>query len=455
MVLQIRIGPGKFEAHNRKFTHPFDGFSKLHSFKIGEDSKTRIRFSSRFLETDYYKESELNHNDHPIFYFGDVEPALTTFQTISALHHGCDNPAVNVLHFGSETYAMGDLWEGYRFDKATLNNATRVRPEVDLPGFYKYFEIMSSAHPLPEYGTGSMITTGNIDSPVPGLSSMINLLRMDEFDKRKIIATIPVDRAPYMHSFGLTKNYAILFADPVYIDVFTVLRYATVTKALEFHADQNTTVYVVSLKDGEIVQTSTTPGLFHAHHINAYELGNEIYIDVVTYPNMDIFLDVKANNMENVDQLSDIFPELITYVIDIEHGNMRQLPNHPGNAVSSTMDFPAINEHYRFSKNCFTFGSINKADGIDFGTMGLVKRDSCRNKDIVWFKEGHYPNEPIFVPNPEGITEDDGILLSTVLDEHQDKSYMLLLDAKTMKTLSVTYAPIRIPFTVHGTFIAS
>ena len=76
-----------------------------------------------------------------------------------------------------------------------------------------------------------------------------------------------------------------------------------------------------------------------------------------------------------------------------------------------------------------------------------------KRQDIVWCKEGHYPSEPIFVPNPEGITEDDGILLSTVLDGNTEKSYLLMLDANTMETLSVTYAPIRIPFTVHGTFI--
>jgi carotenoid cleavage dioxygenase-like enzyme len=32
----------------------------------------------------------------------------------------------------------------------------------------------------------------------------------------------------------------------------------------------------------------------------------------------------------------------------------------------------------------------------------------------VWMEEGYHPSEPIMIPNPEAITEDDGILLSLV-----------------------------------------
>ena len=48
--------------------------------------------------------------------------------------------------------------------------------------------------------------------------------------------------------------------------------------------------------------------------------------------------------------------------------------------------------------------------------------------------------------------EDDGIVLSTVLDGKAGKSYLLILDAKTMEEMSVTYAPFRIPYTLHGRF---
>ncbi|KAI6119973.1 carotenoid oxygenase [Pisolithus croceorrhizus] len=46
---------------------------------------------------------------------------------------------------------------------------------------------------------------------------------------------------------------------------------------------------------------------------------------------------------------------------------------------------------------------------------------------------GHSPGEAIFVPNPNGAAEDDGVLPSVVLDGCAEKSYLLVLDAKTMK----------------------
>ena len=154
-----------------------------------------------------------------------------------------------------------------------------------------FVDVVTGAHPLPEYGSNAMITTGAIDVPLPGIDSLILLFRLKSFEKREIIATIPVDRAPYMHSFALTKKYAVLFADPVYINYWNYWTHRSIaSKALEFDVDKNTTVYVVSLTDGQVVKRLTIPSWFHCHHVNAYELNHEIFIDYVTYPNLDVIL---------------------------------------------------------------------------------------------------------------------------------------------------------------------
>jgi len=49
---------------------------------------------------------------------------------------------------------------------------------------------------------------------------------------------------------------------------------------------------------------------------------------------------------------------------------------------------------------------------------------------LIWSQHGHSGGEPIFVPNPDGTKEDDGILLSVVLNGHTGKSYLAVLDAR-------------------------
>ena len=45
-----------------------------------------------------------------------------------------------------------------------------------------------------------------------------------------------------------------------------------------------------------------------------------------------------------------------------------------------------------------------------------------------------YPSEPVFVPNPEGVDEDDGVILSNVVCSKPDQHpFLLILDAKTFK----------------------
>ena len=94
-----------------------------------------------------------------------------------------------------------------------------------------------------------------------------------------------------MHLFALTKNYAVLFANPLYINYWNLLTHRSIAStALEFDVDKNTTVYIVSLNDGQVVKRLKIPSLFHCHHVNAYELNHEIFIDYVTYPNLDVIL---------------------------------------------------------------------------------------------------------------------------------------------------------------------
>lgn len=47
----------------------------------------------------------------------------------------------------------------------------------------------------------------------------------------------------------------------------------------------------------------------------------------------------------------------------------------------------------------------------------MVKFDACNNKVAgKWAAPGHLPNEAYFIENPEGTSEDDGVLVSVAFD---------------------------------------
>lgn len=74
---------------------------------------------------------------------------------------------------------------------------------------------------------------------------------------------------------------------------------------------------------------------------------------------------------------------------------------------------------------------------------------------MVWRgKETQYGAEPIFVPRPDAIDEDDGVLLVSVADVEDDApDFLLQIDAKTMQEVGRATIDTPLPCSMHGLFI--
>ena len=74
-----------------------------------------------------------------------------------------------------------------------------------------------------------------------------------------------------------------------------------------------------------------------------------------------------------------------------------------------------------------------------------------------WKQEGHYPGEPVFVARPDARAEqeDEGILMTVVLDAAANNSYLLLLDARDLSEIARARVPQHIPFGFHGAYVPS
>jgi torulene dioxygenase len=87
-------------------------------------------------------------------------------------------------------------------------------------------------------------------------------------------------------------------------------------------------------------------------------------------------------------------------------------------------------------------------------TDGIIKLDmsspSSSSTTKFWSKPNHTPSEPVFVPRPNGKDEDDGVLLSIVLDEQAKRSSMVVIDAKEMKEVASAEMGTVFPIGFHG-----
>jgi torulene dioxygenase len=115
-----------------------------------------------------------------------------------------------------------------------------------------------------------------------------------------------------------------------------------------------------------------------------------------------------------------------------------------------SMELPTINPSFLTRRHRYAYGT---ADRLKSSFMdGIVKFDNVTQTAIFWETEAHTPGEPIFVANPEGYEEDDGVLLTVVLDGINEKSYLLVLDAKDLKELGRAEVAGPVAFGFHGAY---
>ena len=218
-TFQIYNGPGKFEIHDRQLTNLFDGRAKLHKFDIDGPS-SKVHFSSRFLETKLY---QANNGSvfTPSIFIGDVIPPLSLYERVMSVINGYDNTNINVIEFHDELLATGELWLWNKFDRVTLGDIESVDPPYPLHWIYNTFIPTGGAHPLKD-ANGNLITLLSLQSTIPIQSDLINIIRIKSLNDREVVTSIPVIRAPNIHSFAMTSRYVILFADPMYKNIFSL-----------------------------------------------------------------------------------------------------------------------------------------------------------------------------------------------------------------------------------------
>jgi torulene dioxygenase len=295
--------------------------------------------------------------------------------------------------------------------------------------------------------------------------------------KTSILATI-VDDASYIHSLFLTEHYVVLCIWNAFFTLggASIFWHKNVVDAIApYDGTSPAKWYVVDRIPPEaggkgIIATYESDAFFAFHATNAYEQPGsqrgqpDIVADIVAYNNNHCIKRFFLDNMMSDSATARGFS-------DGSYANCRStvrryiLPDIPSDPTSKplkaelvfakakevSLELPVINSAKLMRKHRYIYGVTDTGKSVFFD--GLIKYDVDTHTYLQWSHHGQTAGEPIFVSDLESEDEDGGVVLSVVLDGYEGKSYLLVLDAKTMEEVGRANVNGVVGFGFHGTHV--
>lgn len=444
----VRNGPINVKIDGKTNSHWFDGLAMLHLFAFHEGA---VSYSNKFLRTEAY-DAVFNHGSLGYLGFA-VDPCRSIFKSIFTYFAGhADDPLhnanINVGKLADRYVAYTEVPLPVQFDIQTLDTLGVFDYRDHLPKD----KCWQSAHPHVDFTR--METVGYLIKFGPKSSYTFYKVK-DGSASREIIAEVNVDKPAYMHSFAITANYVILTEFPLVVNPISLMFLCKpFIKNFRWLPERKTRIGVICRKTGKVISRSSTRPFFAFHHVNAYEDEDFVHLDIVTYKDASIVTGDTLYLGRGKISMDDYPLGVERFSVSLSSGEVssRML-------FSGACEFPRINPVYdgRMYHFVYTVGFIKQLEDKNkfLDTCALHKIDVANGTLLTWEEEGCSPGEPVFVAAPDAKSEDDGVVLSTVIDHKHQTSFLLVLDGRTFKELARAVAPHLIPMGLHGAYFGS
>ncbi len=429
----LRTGPARFEVGSQRMRHWFDGLAMLHRFSIQEG---RVSYGNRYLHSRAWRGAQ-ERGEIALAEFA-TDPCRSLFRRVQTLFAPgstiTDNANVNVARLAERYVAMTETPIPVQFDAATLESA-RV-PELKGPGQ------LASAHPHLDRASGGML---NYAAKLGARSSYRFYTVAPEAGARpRVLASLPVREPAYMHSFGLTERYIVLAQFPLLVNPLRLaLAGRPYIENYRWQPERGTRFTLIERSSGRALGGFRTDACFCFHHVNSFERDGEVVVDLCAYPDARVIDDLYLDRLRAG---KPIAPAALTrFTLDLQGRGVARERLAEGDLELPRINYGRCNERpYRY-----VWGNGLGASGF---IERIVKVDIEERSEREFAQPGCYPGEPVFVARPDAEGEDDGVLLSVVLDAREGTSTLLVLDAHDLRELARAQVPHHIPFGFHGQF---
>ena len=492
-----RTGPGKsqVQADNDQLLeldHWFDGFTQTHRFQIlASDHSTRVLYNSRFSSDALIELARKTGSVDRIGFAQKCDPCRAAFnksQSEFFPHRGPEfedtgvTLSVNMpgLDLSSEETSTG-RWDAFKgiqtlHAKTDKNIFKKLDPETLEPiGLASQASLhpdlngpLAASHARSDPATGDVF---NFNLSI-GPTCTYRVFHVSaSTGKTTILATFP-GTPVYIHSLFITQDYVLLCVWNAHLNPAALGSSSFINSILPTDPSKPATWYVVDRKHGQgLVAAYESPAFYSFHTINSWQepsqkdpTKTDIVADLVRLENTEfikyLFYDnlksSRASAKEFAAKRSDALRSTITRF------RLPAVPSAPTTEANRctiewsvckdlSPELPILNPKLVTQKHRYTYAVTNRGESNFFD--GIMKLDCDTQETRLWACHAHTPGEPIFVPNPDGDAEDDGVLLSVVLDGLQGTSYLLCLDARDLTERGRAQVNGAVAFGFHGQHI--
>lgn len=453
----LRNGPGTWTAGRQPLAHWFDGLAMCRRFEIRDG---RVEYTNRFLESEAYQYVR-EHRQLGFREFA-TDPQTGPLGRLGRLAgtEFTDNASVDVCRIGDRYLATTESPRVVEIDPETLETQGTL--------VFGGFSDTITVHPHYDFDRRELLGYG---TRLSGELGYVCYRIPEGTEDVSIIATVESDPPGYIHGFGLTPNYLVLCEPPFVPDRRALLFGSAIIDGFEWRPERGTRFHLLDRATGDVIAKKRVPPFFVFHHANAFERDGEVVVDLIAYEDATVVDTLRLRRL--VSPAVSLPPgELRRYTlaldgastnIDADADTNTHLPTSTSADAAPAgemlyrghIEFPAIHyERYNTREYRYVYGVGNREYPPQDFLNQLVKVDIRERRAATWHEKGTYPGEPVFVPPPDPDGEDDGVLLSVVLNAREERSFLAVLDAASFAERARAIVPHPIPFGFHGQFYA-
>jgi len=425
----VRVAPWFGATPHWTPAHWFDALGLVFGFELGGD-EVSLRWSVLDGEIGAAAES----GRVPLSHFATPNQRGPLARLLHPIPNQTDNTNVNVVRIDGEWVALTETPKQYILDPKSLAVRARVAYEDELgtPGML--------AHPIRKR---DHITNVAVRFGRRGELAVFDLPNRSR--TRRIRARWSANELPYVHSFGLTDQTAMLVDHPLRVRPHTLLwSNRGIIEHFVWDASSPARLILLDLATGRS-SAHETPPFFCFHTVHAFETPDATVLDLIAYDDASIISALSARRL--AERFAETPTRLIRLSVDRRTGRVsrRVLCEVP-------FEFPQVDwEFAGGSPERIVFGAELTPEGSRVNSR--IVRVALDSGELRSFAEADYVlGEPLFVGAPGRAREGEGVLLSVGSSERG--AALFVLDATSLEELARAEVAVHLPLGFHGNFAA-
>lgn len=439
-----------------------DGFVRYNKYSL--DGK-KMKFSSKVIDDTQYWAASQKHKEPQMALFeyptpkrtADRVPGISMQWCSGSLDsegrgnkNQCDNIGIQpwLMPDGKTAVFTTDSPNFLLFDVADLSTKGWLSwNEKDFDS-----APTGATHVVDDITTGDLL--GLITEMETGIKSKYFMtfyrIKGEDIHTKVKIGTIPLGSdMPYYHSFGHTADQLIFQHNSIDFDVTGMMMGKPMEANFKFMWDRNLEFYVMNMTDG----TSEVFPCDHPGYI-LHTGNNFIDKDGLLVTEAEMYVRAETDPFQIMDRAWLLNPDrdahhvgarLRRYYLNLQTKEVTYKDLLVRD--TDTIGFVLYNPRFAGQENQYTY--VCSLDYQEHITR--LHRFDAKNdfKDLIWEEQDVYISEPAIVVNPKKKGELDMVLMFSVYDHKIKANRFIIIDPKTMKTISDTTMDFRMPMTLH------